>query len=460
HNKVQNSYDLEATYQLPFDPKSQKAVICPVATLETDPAKGYLAVMSAGRVEIKALGDLSGLKLEDPHAMPSSAGDMSDAVLCYRTVRPDYALQLSVVRHDSAEVLQARVNKVDISSVIADNLGDMLTRVTMQISVGDLRFLKVNLPGSDDSLWTVFVNGKATEPAKDGNAYRIPLEASASDETSTVELIYAGTANCGFMGAQSYKGPLFNLPLNNVKWSFYVASQREYYGFGGTMTLESDTMLQTFSIDRYESYNVEQTKLNKSKAKKGLDKGEQFARQGDPVRAKKALEEAVLFAQEKSDREDARIQYKNMVKQQAIVGLVQRRNVMRLNENVRDEKQMDQLRGFNDGNFTTDYAKSVQQSLTIEENEALDSLTEKIIDQQAAAAGVAQAIKITVPEHGRKLDFFRPIQINPAAPVTVEFRTFDLSPFGNAWKNIWPAILLLALVRIAIGRKSKTSPAY
>jgi hypothetical protein len=125
---------------------------------------------------------------------------------------------------------------------------------------------------------------------------------------------------------------------------------------------------------------------------------------------------------------------------------------MRLNENVRDEKQMEQLRGFNEGNFTADYAKSVQQSLTIEENEALDAVTEKIIEQQAAAAGVAQAIKITVPEHGRKLEFFRPIQINPKASVTVEFRALNLGPLGNAWKNIWPALLLLALLRTMMGR--------
>ncbi|MEI6971160.1 MAG: hypothetical protein WCL44_06545 [bacterium] len=457
HNKVQNNYDIEATYQLPFDPKSQRAVIRPVAPIDTDPAKGYLVIMSAGRVEIKAIGDLGGLKPEDPHAMPPSGGDMSDAVLCYRTVRPDYALQLSVVRHESADVLQARVNQVDISSVIADNLGNMLTRVALQISVGDLRFLKVNLPGREDSLWTVFVNGKATEPAKDGDAYRIPLEASASDETSTVELIYAGKAHCGFLGNQRYEGPRFNLPLNNVRWSFYVAAQREYFDYGGTMTLENDNTLKTFSIARYESYNSDQMQLNKSKAKKGLDKGEQYARQGDPMRAKKALEEAVLFAQDKGDREDARIQYKNMVKQQAKVGLVQRRNIMRLNENVRDEKQMEQLRGFNEGNYTADYAKSVQQSLTIEENEALDALTDKIIEQQAAAAGVAQAIKITVPEHGRKLEFFRPIQINPNAAVTVEFKTLDLGPLGNTWRNIWPAILLLALIRIAIGGTRKTA---
>ena len=223
------------------------------------------------------------------------------------------------------------------------------------------------------------------------------------------------------------------------------------------MNLKDATLIKTFSVERYESYNKDQMTLNKSKAKKGLDKGEEYSQKGDPMRAKKALSEAVLFAQEKEDREDARIQYKNMVKQQAKVGLVQRRNVMRLNENVRDEQQKDQLRGFNDGNFTAEYAKSVQQSLTIEENDALDAVTDKIIEQQAAAAGVAQAIRITVPEHGRRLEFFRPIQINPNASVTVEFRTFDLSPFAKACENLWPAVLLLVLIRLLVGRARKAA---
>jgi len=454
HNKVQNSYELEASYQLPFDPKSQRAVIHPVETVDTDPAKGYLVVMSAGRVQVKASGDLSGLKAEDPRTIPSSfsAGDMSDAILCYRTVRPDYALELSVVRHDSAEVLQARVNEVRMSSVIADNRGNMLTRISMQISVGDLRFLKVTLPNEKDELWTVFVNGRATEPARDGNAYRIPLEESASDEISTVEFIYAGKTGCSFLGAQHYDGPRFNLPLNNVNWAFYVVPDRKYYHFGGTMKFQEEDIVQVFSVDRYESYNREQMQMNQSKAKKGMDKGEEYAQKGDPKRAKKALEEAVLFAQGQEDREDARIQYQNMMKQQAIVGLVQRRNMMRLNQNIRDDKQMDQLRGFNDGNFTADYAKSVQQSLTMEDNDSLNAVTEKIIEQQAAAAGVAQGIKITMPEHGRKLAFFRLIQINPQTAVSVDFRTLDLSPLSKLWKNIWPALLILVLLRVGIGR--------
>ena len=36
-------------------------------------------------------------------------------------------------------------------------------------NAGDLRFLKVTLPAAEDTLWTVFVNGKVAEPARDGD---------------------------------------------------------------------------------------------------------------------------------------------------------------------------------------------------------------------------------------------------------------------------------------------------
>ena len=68
-------------------------------------------VTCGGRVQVKPKGELEGLKVEDPRNIPAifGAGDLSSAIQCYRTIRPDYELALSVVRHDSAEVLPASI---------------------------------------------------------------------------------------------------------------------------------------------------------------------------------------------------------------------------------------------------------------------------------------------------------------------------------------------------------------
>ena len=77
--------------------------------------------------------------------------------------------------------------------------------------------------------------------------------------------------------------------------------------------------------------------------------------------------------------------------------------------------------GFNGGNFTDDYARRVEQSLEAVENDILETWTQKVIGQQAAAAGVKESIQIQMPEHGRVLSFFRQVQIDPDSAVTVSF---------------------------------------
>ncbi len=66
---------------------------------------------------------LEGLKAESPRSIPATfgAGDLSDAILCYRTVRSDYELPLSVVRHESASVLPASISQVRMTSVVSRN---------------------------------------------------------------------------------------------------------------------------------------------------------------------------------------------------------------------------------------------------------------------------------------------------------------------------------------------------
>jgi len=152
------------------------------------------------------------------------------------------------------------------------------------------------------------------------------------------------------------------------------------------------------------------------------------------------------------------VQLRNLVKQQVKVGLVNRRDNNRYQRNKLDLQQMQQMRGFNDdnGNFTTEYAQNVEQRLSPKENTALEQVAEKIIDQQAAAAGVVSSIRITLPEHGRELTFRRPMQIDPAGEVSVVFKTFgegvarsarDLAVAAAAFLALWAAVRRVYAVR-------------
>ncbi|MDA0323478.1 MAG: hypothetical protein O2923_12305 [Verrucomicrobia bacterium] len=464
HSKVENTYGLDVTYQIPFNPNSKRATIRPLSTVDTDPQKGYLVVMSGGRVQVQPEeSNPIGLKAEESRSIPAAfgAGDLSDAILCYRTVRDDYALKLSVVRHESADVLPAKVNHVNLRSILSDR-GQLLTRVEMNLNVGHLRFLKVTLPEKGDALWTAFVDGKVARPSLEGDAYRIPLDDTAPDAPVTVELTYAsGTAHGHWSWrSQEYHGPRFNLPLNNLTWTLHVPPGVKYHGFDGTLELQdhqSPLSLAVFDEMGYLLSNRKLVEFNRARAKSDMIISEQYAQQGKQKLAKKVLEEAMHLAPNQADFEDARVQYRNLAKQQAVVGLVQRRNKMRWDNNIQDEQQIRQMRGFQDGNYTTDYAEDIESSLSEKENDALQLVADKFMDQQAAAAGVAQAIVVSMPEQGHLLTFFRPVQINPDADMLVQFK----SSSGRllAWLDtLWPVVILLLGWRILVGRMAPRRP--
>ncbi|MBN1672959.1 MAG: hypothetical protein JXR37_18080 [Kiritimatiellae bacterium] len=426
HNKTENAYELNVAYQIPFDAAAGMVTIRPLLTVGTEAQKGYVVVMSGGRMEVKPRGAPAGLQPYDSRSLVGLSGveDLSGAILCYRAVQPQYELEVSVLRHASAEVLPANVKDVSLTSVVADG-GQMLTHIELQLDVGNLRFLEVGLPGRDDTLWSAFVNGKVATVSRADGVYRIPLDAAAEARTM-VDLVYAGTA-ADAASAFEFRGPTFNLPLTNIRWTFHMPPGRSYYGFNGTMKFrKAADVEQAFDAARYNAWNNLASRSNLQKAKSGLAQGEQYAREGKQLLARKALEAAVNWSEGQTDfNEDARVQYRNLIQEQAVVGLVNRRGAVRLFGNVQDEQDARQLEGFQGGNYTPEYAAQLQQRLSASDNDSLRQVADKIINQQAAAAAVAQAIQVTVPEHGRRLEFVRNLLISPRADLAVTFKCAD-----------------------------------
>jgi hypothetical protein len=452
HNKVEDKFSLTASYQLPYDQTEKKVKILPLQTVGTEGQRGYLVVTCAGRVQVKPEGGLKGLKLEDPRNIPESfkAGDLSGAIQCYRTVRPDYELDLSVVRHDAASVLPASISNVRMTSVVSAG-GKLLTRVTMGVIAGNnLRSLNFKLPNKDDELWTVLVDRKVVSTWRDGELYCIPLEGQEGDRTTLVDITYAGSFSKSgiFVSKQKYEAPRFNLPLNEIEWVFYVLPGRDYFGFGGTMELESQpgTVVKVFTDSQYREWNKKLEVLSKENAIKGLDVGEELMKAGKPKQAQQSFQQALNWSQgqaEKGLNEDARVQLRNLQKQQWKIGLVNRRDAVRASKNIIDEQQIDQMQGFKGGNYTQEYASDVQKRLSDKDNDALELVANKLIDQQTAAAGVVNVIGVTVPEHGRELRFRRAVQIDSQGDLNVTFRVGN-GRISGMWRAVWPMVILFA----------------
>ena len=434
--KVEGSQELDVTYQQSCDPQANSLKVLPLQTVGIDAQKGYTVVFTAGRLQIKANDVPAGLHEDDARNVPGSfrAGDLSDAILCYRTTRPDYALDLAVVRHASAEVLPARVEHVWLTSVLADD-GQMVTRVDLKLAVGTLRFLEVTMPEGVQA-WSVFVNGAAAMPLKDHGMLMIPLEAARVEGEASVELTFAGQAGTGSLfGRRSLEGPRFNVPLSDVRWDLYAPPGHRYWGFGGTLTFRASERGDgtiVFTAAQYEEVTHNAVLANNVKAEQVLRKGESLWKEGKQAQAKQALAEAVASSQGQLGlNEDARIQYRNLMRQQAVVGFYNRRAALKKSRNVWDDSEQPVAQQaapmaqqqVEAGEWTAEYGRQVEQSLGQEDADNLNKVADKMLEQQAAAQVHANPIRVTLPVQGVHLPFYRELQITPASEIAIEFKT-------------------------------------
>jgi hypothetical protein len=442
--KSEQPVTLKATSQSPFDPTNRLVTVRPFRALDTENQRGYVTVTSSGRMQVRPMGEPEGLKPEDSRGIPASfgAGDLSDAILCYRAVTPDYALALDIRRHGSADVLPASVRRVDLMSVMAEK-GQMLTRVQMELDAGDLRYLTVTLPGAKDALWSVFVNGKVGSPSRNGRAYRIPLEGALAGETTTLDLTYAGEAPSG----GSLAAPSFDLPLNNVLWTLYLREDRAYFNFEGDFTLdEKEEGPVAFDQQTYSRQNSFLMNTDLNRARSVMAKGESYIKTGNQREAKQALEVAMNYSQSEPElNEDARVQHQSLVRKQVIVGLVTRRSELQqervLDQDVAQQAAANAPLGYNGGNFTPEYAKQLEQTMSADETANMTVVADKIIGQQKAAAAVARSIRITIPEQGVRIRLRRPLVIQPDAELKVTFTSLPAAP----WRRAGSLLLVLGV---------------
>ncbi len=437
HGKVENSYQLRASYQIPYRNEDNRVVLSSLQAVGTDDQRGYLVVTCDTRIQVVPESDGVGLKVEDARNVPSTfgAGDLSHAILCYRTVRPAFSLPLAVVRNAAAEVLPASVTRMNISSALSEDRR-MLTAVDTELRVGDLRYLKVSLPG-DGSLWTALVDGKEVPVSRKDGKFLLPLDPQSRGVSTRVQFSYSGRFD-GAHRRRALLAPSFEgLPLRDITWDIYLPRGVTCYGFGGTMEPDRDGWQEvSFGASQYQQRNKEKMAQTLEMAQQELSKGELMLKQGNTYEARKAFEQAYNYSLGKQAlNEDARVQLRNLAKKQFKVGLFNRRRAVRVDNNIVDvqagawgQQQSSQPQMNADvtqqddlGNFTEMQVLQVEEQLA-EQNDAIDEVADKMVGQQVAAAGVLKGIQVTLPAHGQLIRFKRDLQIVPEGELSVSFK--------------------------------------
>ena len=455
HGKVEGTYNFVAQYQEPYDAAAGSVTIKPVTLLDTARQASWLAVTCSGRIEVAPKGEIAGLKVEDARALPAefNAGDVSSAILCYRALREEYALVLTVTRHAAANVLPAMVEQVRLVSVISSG-GRMLTQTTLTLDPGHMRFLRTVLPNESATLWSAIVNGAEVPVSFADGTLNIPLETATVGRQAEVVLIYADAlGSASLVGNHALHAPRFpDLPLKDIQWRFFVPPEFQYEFMDSAFRREADRPhYRTFIKDAYEVSNTKRTASSLSKARGNLAHLDKLLETGQQEVARQMLQQAVTLSQaDESLNEDARVQFRNVVQQQVKMGLVNRRAAIRAENNIFDANDMAPQAGWNGGNFDNNYARQVEDQLDATDRAGLELVARKLVDVQAGATTQGANIQVVMPEHGEEFTFTRPLQNELGGELTIPFRVIPARTWGDALA-LWPLLPGIPLIWLMLG---------
>ena len=419
---------LEVRYERRFE--NDSVSIRPVRDLDADLQRGYIVVRTHQKVQVSPRNVELPLKAADARSIPGPRS-LSDAALCYHTSSARAELQLKATRHAAADILKALISSVNIETA-ATMEGDHISRVRLSLRVGSKRHLRATLPGNS-ILWALRVDGKSVAPSEEtapargggGRTHLIPLAETGGDAETQVEFVYMTPKPPSWSrGRQAYGGPRFDLPLQNIRWTFYLPESMEYGDFDGTLEVDEDSLGDkapaTYSAKKYRGNLAVQNTRNNRTALQWLKKSSTLAKQGRQREAKQAAWNAYNYSlAEKGTNEDARVALEKLQAGQTVVGLAGRRGLLR-RSHARGllESQVDKDAA---ANFTDETVQQVGQQLSAADNDSLLDISQGMWTQQAAAQKLNWPLDIDIALRGRVIAFERNLQVKPNVDMSVSF---------------------------------------
>ncbi len=284
-NKVNGTYLLTVTWEQPGNFKTNDLEVRGVQALGAERETGALAVLARPPLQVAAGKASEELVKIDARELPDWAGvgdaaarvDGESIVLCYRYVRPGYKLALEVKRFEDAAVLQALVDNVHLTTVVADD-GQMMTEMALGIHNNGRQDLELELPAGA-TVWSAFVAGQPVRPTRRDGKLLLPLERSGADGAPvSVELTYVNLEKFPRRkGRVDLASPKLDMPLKNARWELYLPPDYEYGKFAGSMTheLEAAPVYKSFSLYDYSRQEDEKKSARKAEVQSFLSNAHQ-----------------------------------------------------------------------------------------------------------------------------------------------------------------------------------------
>jgi len=453
HRRVIGSYMLRAAYQTLVPEQARETTLRGVQAGEVNLQRGFVTVESGGRLQVRVEALPAALQPTEWQSIPSALQQdlpAAAANFAYRLVEPSFQLPLQLERHEAAELLEAHVTRITLTSVISDD-GVMLTQVRLELQPGDKRLLNVTLP-EEGHFWFAFVNQGGVWPWRGPQqGLLIPLEQqSRGGKAVLVELFYSSRIGPATAGALDLKllAPKFDLPLENITWRVSLSDKWRVKHWSGSLQFQQEQLVgETAAIDLQAYLRGEATSQRQRtrEAEDLLAAGNTAVQQGDPQQARRAFQAAYgLSGHDAAFNEDARVQLHNIKLQQALIGLNVRQaatvgDPAALGARFRD------LHGRKEVNYTPQDAKAIIDRNTADDNAAFMGLAERLIQQQDAAVSRPTALRASLPEQGRLLTFERAVAVDPGADLHIGLRAIAARPASG-----WARGLILAATLVVL----------
>ncbi len=460
-NKVRGIYALTVTWELPWTVKDGALELMGVEAAGVERETGWLTILAPPGMKLDAKklnSDLLKVDIRDlPEWAATTAAPDSGAVLVCRYLRPGYKLALAAQRFDEAEVLQALVDRIHLTTVVAED-GQMMTEMTLAIRNNARQYLEVNLPAGVQ-VWSAFVSGQPVRPSRRNGTVLLPMERSGGEATVEVVLTYVGNGTFPRKsGTVTLASPGLDVPLKNAQWDLYLPPDYQYGRFEGTMTravaLTRATVApvqQMFSMVDYAKAEERNKQARNEEVVNSLSNARSQLASGNANYSYQYFNRAKgkIGAQDKDGISDIKKLEKELNRSQAL-------NLVAGQQGKVDME--DRTRNAETANLPISEIQQRTSSQASQYDERVAELQwAKVSQAQEIAATKILPLRVNLPKRGLCFTFNQVLQTEIGKPMTVEFKAVNQRTTGWPSRIAWLSLSLLILwggVRITLRRNT------
>jgi hypothetical protein len=410
-NKTRGAYTLTVTWEQPPVTRDNPAELTGVSAANVERETGLLAIVAKPPLQV-AERRARDLQRVDTRDFPDWAGRPDNAtVLAYRYARPGYTLALEAKRFDEAEVLQALVDDVRLTSVVADD-GQMMTEMSLAVRNNGRQFLEVELPAGA-TVWSAFVAGQPVRPSRREGRLLLPLEQSGADEAPVaVALTYVDTNSFPKgRGRVGFISPKLDVPLKNARWELLLPPNYDYTDFSGTMAREvipGKLSLSSFSLSDYTVRERDAKAAAIAEAKKSVSGAWGWLEKGDLRQASVEYNRVKAKSAIGGENDQAKLLERQLRAAQAS-NLIQAQDAFSINNRG---QLLDQVQPLQDRGMANQPAANY-------DNETAEAQWTKLQQAQEIATAKVQPLRVNLPTRGLSYTFTQVLQTEINKPMTI-----------------------------------------